>query len=110
MTELLADRCSVLAQPVVDLMAAAIGCQTGDLETFEKVAALAAEVRTVAEQGSAGIDQGDYIVWSSGAPAVLREMEAAASRRDAKAVWAAFADPQVGLHRLGTACHGQPRW
>lgn len=110
MTDLIAERCATLAQPVVDLMAAAIGCQTGDPETFETVSRLAAEVRAVAEKGSAGIDQGDYIVWSAGAPAMLRAMEDAAARRDAKAVWAAFADPQVGLHRLGTACQGQPRW
>ena len=71
---------------------------------------LAAEVRVVAERGSAGVDQPDYIAWAAGAPAVLRAVEEAAARGDAKAVWAAFTDPQVGLNRLGIACQGQPRW
>ena len=29
MTDVIADRCATLAQPVVDLMAASFGCQTG---------------------------------------------------------------------------------
>ena len=56
------------------------------------------------------MSQSDYVAWASGAPAVLTAMEEAAERRDPEAVWAAFADPQVGLHRVGTACQGQPRW
>ncbi|MBW9119681.1 hypothetical protein JNB63_06210 [Microbacterium trichothecenolyticum] len=110
MTDALADRCATLAQPVVDLMAAAIECQAGEADAFARVADLAAEVRRVAERGSDGIDQADYVAWSAAAPRLLAEMAEAAERRDSRAVWAAFADPQAGLHRLGTACAGQPRW
>ncbi|MFB7892964.1 hypothetical protein ACFC1I_12255 [Microbacterium sp. NPDC056044] len=110
MTDALADRCATLAQPVVDLMAAAIECQAGGADAFARVADLAGEVRRVAERGSIGIDQADYVAWTAAAPRLLTEMADAAERRDARAVWAAFADPQAGLHRLGTACAGQPRW
>ncbi len=110
MSDVLAERCAALAQPVVDLMAAAIECQTGNPETFDRVIALAGQVRTVAEKGTEGISQPDYSAWATGAPAVLTAMERAAERRDAKGVWTAFADPQVGLHRVGTACQGYPRW
>ncbi len=110
MSDVLAERCAVLAQPVVDLMAAAIECQTKSPASFAKVIALAGEVRAVAEQGSDGVSQPDYVAWAAGAPAVLTAMEQAAERRDSEGVWAAFADPQVGLHRVGTACQGQPRW
>lgn len=110
MTTELADRCATLAQPVVDLMAAAISCQAGNAEAFARVEELADEVRRVAERGTAGIDQPDYLVWAQAAPRLLGEMAEAARKRDSHAVWAAFADPEAGLHRLGTACAGQPRW
>lgn len=110
MTDLLAERCAVLAQPVTDLMAAAIECETGSAAAFARVIALAGQVRAVAEQGTAGIAQPDYVAWADAAPRLLAEMEAAAERRDSRAVWAAFVDPAVGMHRLGGACAGQPRW
>jgi hypothetical protein len=110
MTDLLAERCSAAAEPTIQLMGAAIECQTGKPESFEKVKNLAAQLRGIAEQGTQGIDQPDYVAWASGAPAVLAAMEAAAERRDSEGVWTAFSDPTVGLHRLGSACQGQPRW
>lgn len=110
MSDELADRCATLAQPVVDLMAAAIECQAGRAEAFERVIELASGVRAVAERGAAGIDQPDYVAWAAAAPRLLGAMVEAAERRDSHAVWAAFADPEAGLHRLGSACAGQPRW
>lgn len=110
MTDLLAQRCADLAQPVVDLMAAAIECQAGTPDAFDRVARLARDVRAIAEAGADGVTQPDYVAWSSAAPATLSAMEDAAVRRDAQAVWSAFADPAAGLHRVGTACQGQPRW
>lgn len=110
MTDTLTDRCAELAQPVVDLMAAVIECETGRPDPFETVIRLSARLRAVAESGAAGIDQPDYASWSRAAPAVLAEMERAAQRRDAAAVWQAFTDRAAGLHLLGTACAGQPGW
>ena len=48
MSEVLAERCAALAQPVIDLMAASIECQTKSPESFAKVIALAGEVRAIA--------------------------------------------------------------
>jgi len=103
-------RCAELATPVTELMAAVLTAQGGAKAAFEEVERLAAQVRDIAAKGALGIDQADYVSWAEGAPAVLGRMIEAAEQSDKRGVWEAFADPQFGLHRIGAACAGQPRW
>ena len=110
MTDVRAQRCAELAGPVTALMGAALACQSRSSQAFADVIEHAEKVRAIAELGSAGIDDPDYTAWASIAPAGLEAMTEAAQQRDPKAVWAAFAHPEHGMHRVGTACAGLPGW
>lgn len=106
----LQQRCAALAGPVVELMGAVLSANTGSATAFSEVVRIAEEIRDVVGLGALGVDSTDYRSWIVGAPEVLERMIEAARARDAAAVWAAFADPEYGLHRVGVACAGQPGW
>ena len=110
MTDLRSQRCAELAAPVTALMGAALACQSLSAQAFADVIEHADTVRAIAAQGAAGIEHADYEAWASIAPKGLDAMTEAAQQRDPKAVWAAFAHPEHGLHRVGTACAGLPGW
>ena len=110
MTDVRAQRCAELADPVTALMGAALACQARSPQAFSDVIEQAQAVRAIAERGSAGVDDETYVSWAAGAPDVLTAMIEAAQRSDPKAVWAAFAHPEAGLHRVAAACAGLPRW
>jgi hypothetical protein len=109
MTDALADRCSLLGAAMVPLMSAAITSQ-GDPKALADVLDELAKVRAVVARGTAGVSQPDYLSWVSSAPGLLDAMEAAAKEGDAGAVWRLFTDREIGFHKLGTACAGQPGW
>ena len=109
MTDALADRCSLLGAAVVPLMSAAITSQ-GDPKAFADVLGEVAKVRAVVARGTEGVSQPDYLAWVSTAPRLLDGMEAAAKSGDGVTVWRLFTDPEIGFHKLGTACAGQPGW
>jgi hypothetical protein len=109
MTDALADRCSLLGAAVVPLMSAAITAQ-GDPKALADVLDELSKVRAVVARGTAGVTQPDYISWASSAPGLLDAMEEAAKAGEAATVWRLFTDKQIGFHKLGTACAGQPGW
>jgi hypothetical protein len=109
MTDALADRCSLLGAAVVPLMTAAITSQ-GDPKALSDVLDQLAKVRAVVARGTAEISQADYLSWASTAPGLLDAMEEAAKAGDPATVWRLFTDREIGFHKLGTACAGQPGW
>ncbi len=110
MTDLRAERCERMVQPIIDLTASVLASQVGNLDDFGDVIRAAEKVLEVAEQGSFGIDDSAYIEWAGAAPATFRRIIEAAERKDKKAVWLAFADPVTGVYRVSAACAGLPRW
>lgn len=109
MTDALADRCSLLGAAVVPLMSAAISSQ-GNPKHLTEVLDELSKVRAVVARGTAGVSQPDYLSWASTAPGLLDAMDEAAKAGDAATVWRLFTDREIGFHRLGTACAGQPGW
>ncbi|TFD61622.1 hypothetical protein E3T39_06160 [Cryobacterium suzukii] len=109
MTDLLTDRCTRLAEPVVALMQRVIESQ-GNAKVLPLVVSLIGPVRMVAAEGATGIDNADYVKWAQGAPRTLDAMEQAARSGDSAGVWRAFTDQESGLNRLGVACAGIPGW
>ncbi|MDQ0644060.1 hypothetical protein [Microbacterium murale] len=110
MSDLRAERCDRMVQPIVDLTASVLASQIGNLDDFDDVIRAAESVLAVAELGSYGIDDDAYIDWAGAAPATFKRIIEAAERKDKKAVWLAFADPQTGVYRVSAACQGLPRW
>lgn len=110
MSDLRAQRCDLIVQPIIDLTGAVLASQIGNLDDFDDVIRAAEQVLAVAEQGSYGIDDPAYIDWAGAAPETFRRIIEAAERKDKTAVWLAFADPQTGVYRVSAACAGLPRW
>ena len=110
MADIRAQRCGDLADPVSRLTVAVVTCNEHSPQSLTDVIDAAKSVLAIAELGSAGVDDADYIAWASGAPATLERMIEAAEAKDTRAVWAAFSHPEFGLHRHGAACAGLPRW
>lgn len=110
MTDLRAERCERMVQPIIDLTAAVLASQVGNLDDFDDVVRAAEQVLAVAELGSYGIDDGAYIDWAGTAPETYRRIIEAAERKDKTAVWLAFSDKENGVYRVAAACQGQPSW
>lgn len=110
MTNLRAERCERIAQPIIDLTASVLAAQVGGTDDFDDIIRAAREVLDVIELGAFGIDERAYVEWAAGAPETFRSIIEAAERKDKKAVWLAFADPANGVHRVSGACAGLPRW
>jgi hypothetical protein len=109
MTDVLTERCTRLAEPVVALMQRVIESQ-GNAKVLPLVVSLIGPVRMVATEGSVGIDNADYVKWAQGAPRTLDAMEQAARSGDTAGVWRAFTDQEAGLNRVGIACAGIAGW
>ncbi|PCE16281.1 hypothetical protein AUC47_00025 [Microbacterium sp. SZ1] len=110
MADLRASRCEQLTAPVTALTIAVVGCNERLPHTFTDVITAAEDVRDIAELGSAGVGDNDYVAWAAGAPATLTAMIEAAQAKSTAGIWEAFSHPQFGLHRLATACAGLPGW
>lgn len=110
MTDLRTDRCRELVAPVTALMGAALECQGGAASAFAEVIESANAVLAIAEKGSFGIPDADYEAWAAGGPDVLHTLIEAGKARDARGVWAAFAHPEFGVHRVAAACAGVAGW
>lgn len=108
-SDALAARCEALRQPVLSLV------ETGILATMKPSAApdLVARidaVRRVLADGTAGIEEPDYLAWHPVAIATLHQMDAAARAGDTAEAWRLFKDPNIGFNALGVACQGSPGW
>ena len=110
MTDLRAQRCETMVQPIVDLTAALLAAQVGNANNFDDIIRAAQTILDVVELGSAGVDETAYIEWAGAAAPTFERIIAAAERKDKKAAWAAFADPVTGVYRVSAACAGLPGW
>ena len=110
MTDLRASRCEQLVDPVTALTVAVVACNERIPSSFTEVIRAAEDVRAIAELGSFGVDDNDYISWAGGAPQILTDLIEAAEAKNSAGVWEAFSHPQYGLHRVAAACNGLPRW
>ena len=109
MADVLADRCSTLMGPVMQLMNAIIRTMT-DKSQGLVAARLAGDIKAVVELGSVGIQSAAYDRWLSTAPETLSRIEEAGGRGHYGDMWAAFTDPEKGMYLLGKACEGTPGW
>lgn len=110
MSDLRERRCADLLDPVSKLTVAVVTCHEHSPQSFTEVIRAAEAVLAVADLGAYGVDDPDYAAWVAAAPAALASMIEAAQEKDKARVWAAFSDPQHGMHRVASACSGLPGW
>jgi hypothetical protein len=110
MADLRASRCEQLVDLVAALTVAVVSSNERIPQSFTDIVRAAEDVRAIAELGSMGVENSDYVAWAAGSPQTLNALIEAAEARDSKGVWEAFSHPQYGLHRVAAACNGLPRW
>ncbi len=109
MSDVWTERCEELRRTIIELTPLAIESQ-GNASRLADLLPLINRLREVADGGVAGIDNPAYERWVLTAHENLAQMEEAARKGDAGAVWAAFADQRTGVNLLSTGCAGASGW
>lgn len=103
------ERCAEVAAAVMVLIPSIL---EGRANTEKLAAALPAvrRIEAVIESGPTGIDDERFLTWLRVAPANIRALRDAVEAGDADAAFAAFRDPDGGLHLLSAGCEGCVGW
>lgn len=102
-------RCAEVAAAVMELIPCLLEGKA-DPAKLAAASASVARVRAVLDAGADGITHEAYLHWLRVAPPNIAALEQAIARGDADAAFAAFRDPDRGLHLLASGCEGCVGW
>lgn len=103
------ERCAQVAAAIIALMPTLLEGKSRPNRLQDALEPLS-RIRAVADAGSSGISNDDYLRWLGVAPENLGRIETAVRDGDADGAFAAFRDPENGLHLLVQGCQGCQGW